>query len=50
MMLPGLYNVAALILLGTVSKGEMPEDDFRIVNRQGKVFFTYHKYLGTYCV
>ncbi|CAK1593965.1 unnamed protein product [Parnassius mnemosyne] len=28
------YKVAALILLSTLSKGELPEDDFRIINRQ----------------
>ncbi|XP_063381388.1 semaphorin-5B [Cydia fagiglandana] len=34
MMGPRLYRVAALMLLGTLSKGQLPEDDFRIVNRQ----------------
>lgn len=29
-------QVAALILIGALSKAEMPEDDFRIINRQGK--------------
>ncbi|XP_068619537.1 semaphorin 5c [Battus philenor] len=29
-----LYKVAALIFLGSLSKGELPEDDFRIINRQ----------------
>ncbi|CAH2095397.1 unnamed protein product [Euphydryas editha] len=30
----GVYKVAAIILLGALSKGELPEDDFRIINRQ----------------
>ncbi|CAH2054373.1 unnamed protein product, partial [Iphiclides podalirius] len=29
-----LYKVVTLILLGALSKGELPEDDFRIINRQ----------------
>lgn len=29
-----VYKVAALILLSALSKGELPEDDFRIINRQ----------------
>ncbi|KPI98727.1 hypothetical protein RR46_10045 [Papilio xuthus] len=29
-----IYKVATLILLGALSKGDLPEDDFRIINRQ----------------
>ncbi|CAH0596374.1 unnamed protein product [Chrysodeixis includens] len=29
-----IHKVAALILLSALSKGELPEDDFRIINRQ----------------
>lgn len=31
-----VYKVTTLILLSALSKGELPEDDFRIINRQGK--------------
>ncbi|XP_046971911.1 semaphorin-5B [Vanessa cardui] len=30
----GIYKVAAIIFFGALSKGELPEDDFRIINRQ----------------
>ncbi|XP_045779006.1 semaphorin-5B [Maniola jurtina] len=30
----GIYKVAAIIFLGALSNGELPEDDFRIINRQ----------------
>ncbi|XP_072933331.1 semaphorin 5c-like [Epargyreus clarus] len=33
-MWSSIYKVAALILLSALSKGELPEDDFRIINRQ----------------
>nr|XP_032522698.1 semaphorin-5B-like [Danaus plexippus plexippus] len=29
-----IYKVTAIILLGALSKGELPEDEFRIINRQ----------------
>ncbi|KAG6448118.1 hypothetical protein O3G_MSEX005330 [Manduca sexta] len=29
-----IYGIAAIILLAALSKGELPEDDFRIINRQ----------------
>ena len=37
-----VYKVAALILLSALSKGELPEDDFRIINRQGKGVYLYY--------
>ncbi|XP_022815320.1 semaphorin-5A [Spodoptera litura] len=33
-MMWSVYKVAALILLSALSKGQLPEDDFRIINRQ----------------
>ncbi|XP_028156400.1 semaphorin-5B [Ostrinia furnacalis] len=29
-----IYRIAALVLLSTLGKGELPEDDFRIIHRQ----------------
>ncbi|KAG7309284.1 hypothetical protein JYU34_005224 [Plutella xylostella] len=38
-MWPNVCQVAALILLSTLSKAEMPEDDFRIINKQDLLAF-----------
>ncbi|CAH2229188.1 jg1856 [Pararge aegeria aegeria] len=43
-MMFGIYKVAAIIFLAALSKGELPEDDFRIINRQGN-YFTLKKHL-----
>lgn len=32
-----IYKIAALVLLSTISNGQLPEDDFRIINKQGKI-------------
>lgn len=36
-----IYKVAALILLSAHSKGDLPEDDFRIINRQGESHYLH---------
>ncbi|XP_012550340.1 semaphorin-5B isoform X1 [Bombyx mori] len=36
---PLIYKVTALVLLGSVCKGDLPEDDFRIINRQDLLAF-----------
>lgn len=30
-----IHKVAAIVFISALSKGELPEDDFRIINRQG---------------